>query len=65
MVEVFNTVEPHVERTYGIPIKITKQEQIFLRPQEGRGRYRPEHFPVFGSSATGFYGFPVHIQGFI
>ncbi|MEK7389729.1 MAG: N-methyl-L-tryptophan oxidase [Elusimicrobiota bacterium] len=49
----------------GVSIKLTKQEQLFLRPQEGRGRYRPEHFPVFSSVSGGFYGFPVHIQGFI
>jgi monomeric sarcosine oxidase len=52
-------------KPWGIPIKITKQEQLFLRPQQGRGRYRPEHFPVFASLTGGFYGFPVHIQGFI
>lgn len=52
-------------KPWGVPIKITKQEQLFLRPQEGRGRYRPEHFPVFISQKGGFYGFPVHIQGFI
>lgn len=54
-----------VLKSYGIPIKVTKQEQLFLRPKEGRGRYRPEHFPVFASLIGGFYGFPVHIQGFI
>lgn len=52
-------------KPWGVPIKITKQEQLFLRPQQGRGRYRPEHFPVFASLTSGFYGFPVHIQGFI
>ncbi len=52
-------------KSWGVPIKVTKQEQLFLRPQEGRGRYRPEHFPVFASLTGGFYGFPVHIQGFI
>ncbi len=50
---------------WGVPIKITKQEQLFLSPREGRGRYRPEHFPVFASMSAGFYGFPVHIQGYI
>ena len=54
-----------VLKSYGIPIKITKQEQLFLRPMSSRGRYRPEHFPVFSSHAEGFYGFPVHIHGFI
>ncbi|HAZ07689.1 MAG TPA: hypothetical protein DCZ01_04010 [Elusimicrobia bacterium] len=49
----------------GIPLKVAKQEQIFLRPLFNRGRYRPEHFPVFANQASGFYGFPVHIHGFI
>jgi N-methyl-L-tryptophan oxidase len=52
-------------KTYGIPIKITRQEQMFLRPLSNRGRYRPEHFPVFASLENGFYGFPVHLHGFI
>ena len=49
----------------GVPIKLTKQEQLFLRPLTNRGRYRPEHFPVFASLTGGFYGFPVHLRGFI
>lgn len=52
-------------KSYGLPIKVTRQEQIFLRPLANRGRYRPEHFPVFASMAQGFYGFPVHLHGFI
>src|SRR6202044_2998778 len=52
-------------KNYGIPLKITRQEQMFLRPLSNRGRYRPEHFPVFASLANGFYGFPVHLHGFI
>lgn len=52
-------------KSYGLPIKVTKQEQIFLRPLSNRGRYRPEHFPVFASLTDGFYGFPVHLHGFI
>ena len=52
-------------KPWGLPIKLTKQEQVFLRPKVGRGRYRPEHFPVFASMSAGYYGFPVHIQGFI
>ena len=52
-------------RSYRLPIKVTKQEQIFLRPLSNRGRYRPEHFPVFTSHAQAFYGFPVHLHGFI
>ena len=52
-------------KSYGLPIKITRQEQMFLRPLNNRGRYRPEHFPVFASNAHGYYGFPVHLHGFI
>jgi monomeric sarcosine oxidase len=52
-------------KSYGLPIKVTKQQQLFLRPLANRGRYRPEHFPVFASLAQGFYGFPVHLHGFI
>jgi len=52
-------------KSYGIPLKVTKQEQLFLRPLANRGRYRPEHFPVFASLTQGFYGFPVHLHGFI
>lgn len=56
---------PELLKSYGIPFKITRQEQLFLRPLFNRGRYRPEHFPVFASLTQGFYGFPVHVQGFI
>lgn len=52
-------------KSYGLPIKVTKQQQLFLRPLANRGRYRPEHFPVFASLSQGYYGFPVHLHGFI
>ncbi|MDE2490306.1 MAG: N-methyl-L-tryptophan oxidase [Elusimicrobia bacterium] len=52
-------------KSYGLPIKVTRQSQLFLRPMISRGRYRPEHFPVFAALPVGFYGFPVHIHGFI
>jgi monomeric sarcosine oxidase len=52
-------------KNYGIPLKITRQQQLFLRPPINRGRYRPEHFPVFASLSQGFYGFPLHIHGFL
>src|SRR6185369_7216490 len=29
-------------KQWGVPIKVTKQEQLFLRPLASRGRYRPE-----------------------
>jgi monomeric sarcosine oxidase len=50
---------------FRLPLKVTRQEQLFLRPLFNRGRYRPEHFPVFASLENGFYGFPVHLHGFI
>lgn len=56
---------PELLKAWKLPIKITKQEQLYLRPLASRGRYRPEHFPVFASLTGGFYGFPVHLQGFI
>jgi len=49
---------------YGIPLKITKQECLYLRPPRNQGRYRPAHFPVFSIHSKGFHGFPVHIHGF-
>lgn len=48
-----------------IPLKVTRQFQLYLRPPENRGRYRPEHFPVFAALTVGFYGFPLHIHGFL
>jgi N-methyl-L-tryptophan oxidase len=52
-------------KTFKLPVKVTKQFQMYLRPPSNRGRYRPEHFPVFASLSTGFYGFPLHIHGFL
>lgn len=52
-------------KSYGIPLKVTRQEQLYFRPPNNRGRYRPEHFPVFASLSKGFYGFPLHIHGFM
>lgn len=49
----------------GVPLKITCQQQVYLRPPANRGRYRPEHFPVFAVSSQGFCGFPLHIHGFM
>ncbi|MBI4348394.1 MAG: N-methyl-L-tryptophan oxidase [Elusimicrobia bacterium] len=50
---------------YGLPIKPTRQELLYLRPPNNQGRYRPAHCPIFASVAKGFYGFPVHIHGFM
>lgn len=52
-------------KKYGIPLKVTRQQQLYLRPPTNRGRYRPEHFPVFAALSNGFYGFPLHIHGFL
>lgn len=52
-------------KSWKLPIKVTKQPQLYLRPPSNRGRYRPEHFPVFASLSAGFYGFPLHIHGFL
>ncbi len=52
-------------KSYGIPLKVTRQQQLYLRPPANRGRYRPEHFPAFAARSQGFYGFPLHIHGFL
>ena len=52
-------------KSYAVPLKITRQPQMYLRPPNNRGRYRPEHFPVFAAVSEGFYGFPLHIHGFM
>lgn len=52
-------------KNYRLPISVTRQEQLYLRPPCNRGRYRPEHFPPFLISSQGFYGFPLHIHGFL
>jgi sarcosine oxidase/L-pipecolate oxidase len=52
-------------KAYKLPIKITKQFQMYVRPPANRGRYRPEHFPVFAALSEGFYGFPLHLHGFL
>jgi monomeric sarcosine oxidase len=56
---------PELLKSYGVPLKITRQEQLYLRPPINRGRYRPEHFPVFAALSEGFYGLPMHIHGFM
>jgi monomeric sarcosine oxidase len=56
---------PELLKGMNIPIKVTRQYQLYLRPPANRGRYRPEHFPVFASHSTGFYGFPLHLHGFM
>ncbi|MDD5655991.1 MAG: FAD-dependent oxidoreductase [Elusimicrobia bacterium] len=48
-----------------LPIKVTRQSQIYLRPPFNRGRYRAEHFPPFLIKSAGFYGLPMHIHGFM
>ncbi len=50
---------------YGLPLKVTRQELLYLRPPNNQGRYRPAHCPPFSVRAKGFYGLPVHIHGFM
>ncbi|MDE2238089.1 MAG: FAD-dependent oxidoreductase, partial [Elusimicrobia bacterium] len=52
-------------KPYRLPITLTRQYQMYVRPLANRGRYRPEHFPVFSVLSEGFYGFPMHIHGFL
>jgi N-methyl-L-tryptophan oxidase len=56
---------PELLKSFKIPLKVTRQYQLYLRPPANRGRYRPEHFPVFASLSAGFYGFPLHLHGFM
>lgn len=51
--------------SYHIPLKITKQQLLYFRPPTNQGRYRPGHCPVFSCLSRGYYGFPVHIHGFM
>ncbi|MBI5208595.1 MAG: FAD-dependent oxidoreductase [Elusimicrobia bacterium] len=52
-------------KRYKLPLKVTKQEQLYVMPPSNRGRYRPEHFPVFAVRGAGIYGFPIHIHGYM
>jgi glycine/D-amino acid oxidase-like deaminating enzyme len=56
---------PALLKDYRIPIRVTRQFQIYLKPPNNPGRYRLEHFPVFRASTAGFYGFPMHIHGYM
>lgn len=56
---------PELLKGSRIPLKVTRQQLLYVRPPTNRGRYRPEHFPVFASLSQGFYGFPLHIHGFL
>ena len=56
---------PELLKDFRLPIKVTRQFQLYVRPPANRGRYRPEHFPVFAALPAGFYGFPLHIHGFL
>ena len=51
--------------SFKLPLKPTKQELLYFRPPQNQGRYRPEHCPIFASLSKGYYGFPVHIHGFM
>ena len=54
-----------VLKDFKLPLTVTRQEAIYLRPPRNQGRYRPAHFPIFTVSSKGFYGLPVHIHGFM
>lgn len=56
---------PELLKGYRLPLQVTRQEQLYLRPPCNRGRYREEHFPPFCVHSQGFYGFPMHIHGFM
>ncbi|MFH2203593.1 MAG: FAD-dependent oxidoreductase [Elusimicrobiota bacterium] len=54
-----------VLKEFRLPVYVTRQEALYIRPPRNQGRYRPAHFPVFTVSSKGFYGVPVHIHGFM
>jgi monomeric sarcosine oxidase len=56
---------PELLKSYHLPVKVTRQHQLYLRPPFNRGRYRQEHFPPFSVASQGFYGLPMHIHGFM
>lgn len=49
----------------GLPLTVTKQECLYLRPPCNQGRYRPAHFPIISIRSKGIQCFPVHIHGFM
>jgi len=51
--------------SFGLPLSITRQECLYLRPPQNQGRYRPAHFPIISVHGKGMHGFPVHIHGFL
>lgn len=52
-------------KSFGLPLTVTRQEHLYLRPPRNQGRYRPTHLPAFVVNAKGFQGLPVHIHGFM
>lgn len=50
---------------YRLPIRPTRQQLLYFRPPLNLGRFRPAHLPVFSCHSSGYYGFPVHIHGFM
>jgi glycine/D-amino acid oxidase-like deaminating enzyme len=50
---------------FGLPLRVTRQHTLYFRPPRNQGRFRPDHFPVFSVPGRGFFGFPVHIHGFM
>ncbi|MFA6091926.1 MAG: FAD-dependent oxidoreductase [Elusimicrobiota bacterium] len=50
---------------FRLPLRVTSQHTLYLRPPRNQGRYRAPHFPVFSVAGRGIYGFPVHVHGFM
>ena len=56
---------PKILKDYRIPLRATRQFQIYLKPPQNPGRFRLEHFSVFRLNSSGFCGFPMHVHGYM
>ncbi|MHB2025388.1 MAG: NAD(P)/FAD-dependent oxidoreductase [Elusimicrobiota bacterium] len=56
---------PDLLSRWRLPLRVTRQPQIFLRPLRNSGCFRPQHFPAFAVESEEFCGFPLHIHGFL
>ncbi len=52
-------------KDYRIPLRPSRQFQIYLKPPQNPGRFRLEHFTVFRLASSGFCGFPMHLHGYM
>lgn len=48
-----------------LPLHVTRQPLLYFRPPTNQGRYRPGHCPVYFCRDRGYFGYPVHIHGFM